>query len=62
MEGTVLTKPVPSCTINTYINTQGFFMKLAVAVFLVLTLSACSTVKGIGQDITNGADWVQKKI
>jgi predicted small secreted protein len=37
-------------------------MKLAVAVFLVLTLSACSTVKGVGQDITNGADWVQKKL
>lgn len=37
-------------------------MKLVVAVLLVLNMTACSTVKGVGQDITNGADWVQKKL
>lgn len=37
-------------------------MKAVLAVFLVLSMSACSTVKGVGQDISNGADWVQKKL
>ena len=37
-------------------------MKLLTAILLVLSLSACSTVAGIGKDITKASEWTQEKM
>ena len=37
-------------------------MKTLVAIALVTMLSACSTVAGLGKDITGAADWTKEKI
>ena len=37
-------------------------LKLLVVLGLAMTLTACNTVAGFGEDITSSADWVKKKI
>jgi predicted small secreted protein len=37
-------------------------MKLVIALMIVAACSACSTVAGLGKDITSGADWTKEKI
>ena len=37
-------------------------MKSVVAVILVTLLTACSTVSGVGKDISSAADWTKEKM
>jgi predicted small secreted protein len=37
-------------------------MKQALIIVTLLTLSACSTVAGVGQDIKSSADWTKEKM
>jgi predicted small secreted protein len=37
-------------------------MKIFIALILASTLAACSTVAGIGKDISSGAEWSKEKI
>lgn len=37
-------------------------MKTIASVFLILALTACSTVAGVGKDITGVADWTKEKM
>ena len=37
-------------------------MKTLVAVILVSMLTACSTVSGVGKDISSAADWTKEKM
>jgi len=37
-------------------------MKLVVAFFMLLALTACSTVAGVGKDIQSGAEWTKDKM
>ena len=37
-------------------------MKQALIIVTLLTLTACSTVAGVGKDITSGAEWTKEKI
>ena len=37
-------------------------MKTVVALILVSALAACSTVAGVGKDITSSAEWTKDKI
>jgi predicted small secreted protein len=37
-------------------------MKIFVALVLAASMAACSTVSGIGKDISSGAEWSKEKI
>ena len=37
-------------------------MKTVVALILVTMLTACSTVSGLGKDISSTADWTKEKM
>jgi hypothetical protein len=37
-------------------------MKTVVSLMLVLALTACSTVAGVGKDIQSSADWTKEKM
>jgi predicted small secreted protein len=37
-------------------------MRIIVALILASTLAACSTVSGVGKDISSAADWTKEKI
>jgi predicted small secreted protein len=37
-------------------------MKIFVALILVSSLAACSTVAGVGQDIKSSAEWTKEKM
>lgn len=37
-------------------------MKLIVGILLITVCSACSTVSGLGKDITNASEWTKDKI
>jgi predicted small secreted protein len=37
-------------------------MKTVVALILVTMLAACSTVSGLGKDISSTADWTKEKM
>jgi predicted small secreted protein len=37
-------------------------MKIFVALILAINLAACSTVSGIGKDISSGAEWTKEKM
>lgn len=37
-------------------------MKTVVALFLVTMLTACSTVSGVGKDISSAAEWTKEKM
>lgn len=37
-------------------------MKIFVALILVSSLAACSTVSGIGKDISSTAEWTKEKM
>jgi predicted small secreted protein len=37
-------------------------MKLLIVSMIVVACSACSTVAGLGKDITSGAEWTKEKI
>ena len=37
-------------------------MKVFVALILASTLAACSTVSGLGKDISSTADWTKEKM
>lgn len=37
-------------------------MKTVVALMLVLALTACSTVAGVGKDIQSSAEWTKEKM
>jgi|APCry1669188879_1035177.scaffolds.fasta_scaffold691370_2 predicted small secreted protein len=37
-------------------------MKIAVALAVALSLVGCSTVAGIGKDVTGVAEWTKEKI
>jgi len=37
-------------------------MKNLIVLMLALSLGACGTVAGMGKDVTNAAEWSQKKI
>jgi predicted small secreted protein len=37
-------------------------MKLFLALILTSALSACSTVAGVGKDISSAADWAKEKM
>lgn len=37
-------------------------MKTVFVLLMTLALTACSTVAGVGKDITSGAEWTKEKI
>lgn len=37
-------------------------MKIVVALILVTSLAACSTVAGVGKDLQSSAEWTKEKI
>ena len=37
-------------------------MKIFVALILAINVAACSTVAGLGKDISSGAEWSKEKI
>jgi predicted small secreted protein len=37
-------------------------MKVFAAILVVMSLSACSTVSGLGKDISGAADWTKEKM
>ncbi len=37
-------------------------MKIFVAFILVVNMAACSTVAGVGKDLTSTAEWTKEKI
>lgn len=37
-------------------------MKQLFAIAMLMSVAACSTVAGLGKDITNAADWSKEKI
>jgi len=37
-------------------------MKILVALILAVNMTACSTVAGLGKDISSGAEWSKEKI
>lgn len=37
-------------------------MKKALVIFITVMLTACGTVKGIGNDISGAADWTKEKM
>lgn len=37
-------------------------MKILTAILLVLSVTACSTVAGLGKDITKASDWTAEKM
>ena len=37
-------------------------MRIIASLMLVLALAACSTVAGVGKDITSSAEWTKEKI
>ena len=37
-------------------------MRIFVALILASTLAACSTVSGVGKDISSAADWTKEKM
>jgi predicted small secreted protein len=37
-------------------------MKVFAAILVVMSLSACSTVSGLGRDISGAADWTKEKM
>ena len=37
-------------------------MKIFVALILAANLAACSTVSGVGKDISSAADWTKEKM
>jgi predicted small secreted protein len=37
-------------------------MKTVVSAFLILALTACSTVAGVGKDIQSTAEWTKEKM
>ena len=37
-------------------------MKIFVALILATNLAACSTVSGVGKDISSAADWTKEKM
>ena len=37
-------------------------MKTVVALILVTMLTACSTVSGVGKDISSAAEWTKEKM
>lgn len=37
-------------------------MKLIILIMLVSTLTACSTVAGMGKDLTSTAEWTKEKM
>jgi predicted small secreted protein len=37
-------------------------MKIFIALILVINVTACSTVSGLGKDISSGAEWSKEKI
>jgi len=37
-------------------------MRIIVTLILASTLAACSTVSGVGKDISSAADWTKEKI
>ena len=37
-------------------------MKTIIALILASALSACSTVAGLGKDISSGAEWTKEKM
>jgi hypothetical protein len=61
----VLTKPIPSVIITIHINTERYFMKVAVITVMVMMLTACGTVggavSGAGQDLSKAGDWIKNR-
>jgi predicted small secreted protein len=37
-------------------------MRVLIAVLLAANLAACSTVSGVGKDISSAADWTKEKM
>ena len=37
-------------------------MKKKLTIIFILTLGACSTVAGVGKDVTDAAEWSKKEI
>ena len=37
-------------------------MRIITSLMLVLALAACSTVAGVGKDITSSAEWTKEKM
>ena len=37
-------------------------MKIFVALIMAINVAACSTVAGLGKDISSGAEWSKEKI
>jgi len=37
-------------------------MRMPIAILLIITLTACNTIAGLGTDITNSADWAKEKL
>jgi predicted small secreted protein len=37
-------------------------MKIILALILVINVTACSTVSGIGKDLSSTADWTKEKM
>ena len=37
-------------------------MRIPIAILLLIMLTACNTIGGLGTDITNSADWAKEKL
>ena len=37
-------------------------MRMPIAILLVIMLTACNTIAGLGIDIANSADWAKEKL
>lgn len=40
----------------------GFIAVILVLMFMLTTLNGCSTVAGMGKDITGAAEWTKEKV
>lgn len=47
---------------NNKVEVIAFIALILVLVFMLTTLNGCSTVAGVGKDITGAAEWTKDKI
>ena len=40
----------------------GIEMRMPIVMLLIIMLTACNTIAGLGTDITNSADWAKAKL
>lgn len=47
---------------NNKLEILGIIAVILVLLFMLTSLNGCSTVAGVGKDITGAADWTKEKI